>query len=102
MKQRIFRTLSLALCLALCLGLVPARAAEVVNSGTCGENLTWSLNSEGELRISGAGPMPDFSAYKNGGAPWYDNKAQIVSVVVEEGVTAIGDYAFTSVPPWRK
>lgn len=92
MKQRIFRALSLVLCLALCLGLVPARAAEVVDSGTCGENLTWSLNSEGELRISGAGPMPDYGNYN--GTPWYPHREEITSVVIGEGITRVGSRSF--------
>lgn len=93
MKQRAFRILSLVLCLGLCLGLVPARAAEVVDSGTCGENLTWSLNSEGELRIRGTGPMPDFTDYGRS-APWSGYRSSITSAVIEEGITHAGNAAF--------
>ena len=59
-------------------------------SGTCGENLTWDLTN-GVLTISGTGAMNDYSY---GGAPWYDNCENISQVVINDGVTSIGDYAF--------
>lgn len=67
-----------------------------IKSGSCGENLTWSLNNYGLLTISGTGDMNDFPMY---GADWhlYQNYGDgILSVVVEEGVTGIGEYAFVS------
>jgi len=60
-------------------------------SGMCGENLTWELNDSGTLTISGTGAMYDYAA---GAAPWYDQRDQIINVVVSEGVTTIGEYAF--------
>lgn len=49
--------------------IVNAQAAEIVDSGTCGENVTWTLDSAGTLTISGTGLMKD---YINGNlAPWY-------------------------------
>jgi len=68
-----------------------AQAAEIVKSGTCGENLTWVLDSDGTLTISGTGDMQDFSSH---GAPWYAQRKKITSLVIEEGVTGIGDRAF--------
>jgi hypothetical protein len=64
-------------------------------SGTCGENLTWSLDlSTGTLTIGGTGPMTDW--YNPLDVPWYNYRAQIKSVVVDGGVTGIGGYAFYS------
>ena len=48
-------------------------------SGTCGDNLTWELDSEGTLTISGTGKMAD-RGY-SGGAPWGKN-AQIKNVIM--------------------
>ncbi|MBE6801796.1 MAG: hypothetical protein E7530_02800 [Ruminococcaceae bacterium] len=62
--------------------------AKAANSGTCGENLTWTLDDNGTLTISGTGDMTNFSSPST--APWSD----VTSVVMEEGVTTIGDYAF--------
>ena len=65
MKQRIGRMeRSLEMLLAvlqvmLLLAAVPARAADdVVDGGSCGDNLTWTLDSAGTLTISGTGDMP--------------------------------------------
>ena len=65
-------------------------------SGTCRDNLTWNLDSNGVLTVSGRGDMymnnhsPSQASY-----PWQDNyKEQITSVVVEEGVTSVGYEAF--------
>ena len=66
-------------------------ANSVIASGSCGENLTWSLNEAGKMTISGFGPMDD---YADGTAPWFDHAASIISLTVEEGVTSIGAYAF--------
>lgn len=57
-------------------------------SGTCGENLVWTMEN-GILTISGTGKMPDF---KLGSAPWHNNT--IVDCIIEEGVTSIGQSAF--------
>lgn len=67
-------------------------------SGTCGDNLTWKVE-EGVLTISGTGDMYDYEAYK---APWYSLASSITSVVLEEGVASIGEYAFYSHSAIRK
>ena len=71
---------------------VAALEAGVVASGTCGENLTWVLDEDGVLRISGNGAMPGYST--SSVAPWYSKRTKITSVVVEPGVTNVGNYAF--------
>lgn len=64
----------------------------VVQQGTCGTNLKWQLNKEGVLTISGTGTMKNYT-YKSE-MPWYKYINDIQSVVIEDGVTSIGDYAF--------
>ena len=67
----------------------------IVGSGTCGTNVNWSLNCDGVLTISGSGAMKDYNL--NNGvttAPWKVHVTSIRSVVIGEGVTKIGDYAF--------
>ncbi|MCR5664988.1 MAG: leucine-rich repeat protein [Oscillospiraceae bacterium] len=66
-------------------------------SGTCGKNLTWTLDDEGKMTISGTGDMWDFEQYfwdYSDIAPWYDYRDLITSVVVNEGATSIGEHAF--------
>ena len=83
------------LILAFSTLLLPAHAEEIL-SGTCGENLTWTLDDKGTLTISGTGEM-DFS--NSDGKPWFDRDAwgylNIVTVVIEEGVTSICRDAFS-------
>ncbi|MBQ6329509.1 MAG: leucine-rich repeat domain-containing protein [Kiritimatiellae bacterium] len=66
-------------------------------SGTCGENLTWTLSGS-TLTISGTGAMYDYEGPWNGewtddASPWAGNTG-ITSVVIGDGVTSIGDFAF--------
>ena len=71
---------------------VKAEAADAANSGSCGENLTWSLDSDGLLTISGTGDMTDYHYWDDSYAPW--KGASVKSVVISDGVTSIGSYAF--------
>ena len=84
----------LALLAAVCGLLTFSAAAEsaVVESGTCGENLTWTLDAAGTLTVSGTGAMEDFSY--SGGTPWHQSRSSIKAVVIESGVTSIGEEAF--------
>lgn len=85
--------------LAVVLLAMPAQAEEF--SGTCGENLTWNFDqSTGTLTISGEGAMEDypFSALEEYKAPWYTFRDMIKTVVIEPGVTDIGDCAFLENP----
>ncbi len=67
------------------------RALGIVDSGTCGEKLTWKLDNIGTLTISGTGEMYCWSYNE---MPWYEHRADIGSVIIESGVTSIGDTAF--------
>ena len=60
-------------------------------SGTCGTNLTWVLECDSTLRISGTGSMTNFG---NSSQPWKNISHLIKHVVIGEGVTTIGNYAF--------
>ena len=62
--------------------------------GIDGDNLTWELAADGTLTIRGTGAMPDARFYSD--YPWASHvrHTDIRSVVIEEGVTNIGNYAF--------
>ena len=70
----------------------------VVDSGFCGytedHNVTWKLDSNGTLTISGTGWTADWSIYSGKSAPWFDKRDCIKQVVVESGVRSIGNFAF--------
>ena len=62
-----------------------------IDSGTCGD-LQWLLSDDNILTISGEGRIPDYSGTNL--APWYAYHKQIKGLVLEEGVTAVGSFAF--------
>ena len=86
------RCISLLLVLCLLLSVAPITAHAVTDSGTCGENLTWTLSDDGVLTISGTGKMNDYDY--NEFAPWLGDYNEITTIVIEDGVTSIGNYAF--------
>ena len=63
----------------------------IVASGTCGADVTWGLDTEGTLLISGKG---DMYSYHSSGSPWLNWSNSIRKVVIEEGVTSVGGMAF--------
>ena len=98
MKKRL---LSFVLAVLMIASLLPATAlaADIVDSGTCGaegdgSNLTWTLDSEGLLTISGTGAMKGYSDVYYNCAPWKYREIKIKKVVIDNGVTSIGAYAF--------
>ena len=66
-----------------CLFIEKVKASEIVESGSCGENVTYTLDSEGTLTISGTGEIK-YVSYIN----------SVKNVVIINGVTSIGDSAF--------
>jgi len=66
------------------------RQEETVKSGTCGANLTWTL-ADDVLTISGTGDMAMYDD-KEDLAPW--RSYSFSSVVITDGVTSIGRFAF--------
>lgn len=93
----------MAVCLAGSVGFMPeniipvvsmAASAKTIDSGTLGENLTWVFDNSWTLTISGTGDMADF--FDDNDAPWYSEKAAINRVVIEDGVTSIGKWAFSN------
>ena len=103
MKKRL---ISLLLAFSMMLTFLPAGAVSAFaeeNSHTynCGENVTATLspNSDGEdtytLTITGNGPMANYDRYitssNNSYAPWYEKIQNITQLIVEGGVTTLGD-----------
>ena len=61
---------------------------------TAGENVRYNfILSNGTLEISGSGNMNNYSL-PNSDAPWYSYKSFIETVVIDDGVTSIGAFAF--------
>ncbi len=82
----------LAIILSLMIFLMPITVLAVNSSGACGDNLAWEFDSSTNvLTVSGNGDMKSFSASN---PPWDSFKAEIESVVIADGITSLGSYAF--------
>ena len=82
-----------------------AAVGDVIDSGTCGDNLTWTLTENGEaditltsgtytsltLTITGTGAMYDFTSSTR---PWRDYLDRVTKLVLPDGITHIGNHAF--------
>ena len=63
-------------------------------TGPAGNNITYRLSGEDfecELVLSGYGPMNDFVEE---GTPWEEESLDVKSIIIEDGITSIGNYAF--------
>ena len=72
--------------------LLPCRA--FAQGGTTGP-LTWNISGN-TLTISGNGAMPDYDNDNDDFAPWYPYRTSISSIVIEDGVSCIGNWAFAA------
>lgn len=75
----------------LLITLLVSLSAYAEKSGICGDNLEWKLTDEGVLTITGTGEMQDWNDYSS---PWYENES-VKQVIIGDGVTTIGDWAFS-------
>ncbi|MBQ7983820.1 MAG: leucine-rich repeat domain-containing protein [Clostridia bacterium] len=97
----------LTLCLLLSVFLMTSCADEnnpsviehPLYSGTCGDHLTWTLQG-GVLTVSGTGDIYSYIVtvddVHHGSPPWEDHTDLIQSIVIEDGVSCIGAYAFSN------
>ena len=67
-------------------------SANAEKSGTCGANLKWHLTDNGVLAITGKGRMYDYSFFDDE-SPWA--KYKIKQIIIGDGVTTIGNRAFS-------
>lgn len=89
--KRFTKLIVLMISAVMLLG-VAALPVAAANSGSCGENLTWTFE-DGILTIRGEGEMTDYPGVSPTSlAPWVD--LPVTGIVVEEGVTSLGKRAF--------
>ena len=80
-------------------------AAEIIASGNCGEgywgdaekyvfgdSVTWTLDSDGVLTVSGNGAIVSDEEFRQPG--WHAYRKGVKSVIISEGITSIGYAAF--------
>ena len=98
MKKKV---VSLLLAICLVAGILPlASASGTEQSGKCGPSATYTLDGNGLLTIKGTGEMDDYTSSElEKPAPWragssFGTQTSVKRVVIEPGITKIGDYAF--------
>ena len=85
-RKAMSRAISLLLAVVLLAGVLPAVPASAAgSSGSCGQNATWTLE-DGVLTISGKGSIDS--------RPWYEYRDEITAVVIQSGITKIGEKSF--------
>ena len=90
MKKRIL-SIILTICMIMSAFAAMSVTASAAASGECGDDLTWTFNhDDGTLTISGTGDMWDNDYL----SPWYIFCKSILSIIIEDGVTSIGDSVF--------
>lgn len=88
------RFLGILITLALLIGVFTITASAAVVEGTCGDNAKWKYDdTTNTLTIFGKGAMTDYSSSSS--LPWYDYRNVVTTVVVERGITHIGNYSFS-------
>lgn len=77
------------------ISLLSADLEEVIASGAVNDTINWTYTYDGyktyTLTISGTGAMPDYASW---GTPWNSYISKITSIVIEDGITRIGNNAF--------
>ena len=92
--RKTYKILSVILVVLMIFSIMPITASAYTYSGTCGDNLTWVFDDfTCTLTISGTSAMYDYDYYSS---PWKYYQDSIKTVVIEDGVTTIGNYAFYS------
>ncbi len=107
-KKRLYSTLCAWLFSALAIGgnisAMPLMPENILTAsayltgpaeGKCGENAVWTLDSSGKLTITGTGAIDVFS-YSD--SNWDRYAKNIKEVVIEKGITEIGNYTFSNYP----
>lgn len=73
-----------------------AQLANAIDTGSCGMNASWTITGADNdllLTISGSGTTYDYSEST---LPWAAKRSKIKQVIVNTGITSIGDYFFYS------
>lgn len=94
MKKTFKRVVSILFSIILCVttSMSSYMVADAYN--VPGNNLKYTLDSEGTLTITGTGAMFDFIKVGTRVRPWSKDTEKIKKVVIGEGVTSVGQYAF--------
>ena len=93
--KKMNKILAIILAILMIISIIPITAsAATPTSGKCGDNLTWSYNETSyTLTISGTGDMYDYATTGHA-APWNSYDEDVCTVILDDRITSIGDWAF--------
>ncbi|MBQ2680067.1 MAG: leucine-rich repeat protein [Firmicutes bacterium] len=88
-----------ALAVAVIMAFLVLPVCAFAETGICGENAQWALTPDGTLTISGTGSIKDYKATYtgeaiDGAAPWIEHRDRVREIVIQDGITKIGEYSF--------
>lgn len=92
MKKIIALTLTITILLSMAFSVYADDT--VLDSGSCGANLTYTIDSNGNLIIDGSGAT-DTYAVSGPLAPWYSHNDIIKTIQIGSNVTSIDAFAFS-------
>jgi len=87
--KKTFKILTMTFCFCMVAFTVKTTAQTIIDQGTCGSDLTWILTDDYTLTISGSGEM-------NEGTPWLPHRDKIKTLIINDGVTSIGQESFVA------
>ena len=65
-----------------------------VKTFQCGDDCTATLDENGVMRVSGTGKMWGYNSETRYHTPWINDASKIKSLIVDDGITNVGKYAF--------
>lgn len=98
--KKLFPALFALMMMSCIFAMLSVTSYAANESGQCGDNVYWEMDGNDNLRIYGTGDMYDYTCFEDGyiwhtDSPWYGKI--INSLVVENGVTSVGDNSFRSI-----
>ena len=82
-------------------------SAKIVNTGKCGDNITWTYYEDYSLVFSGTGAMQEYYDdiwYQptNVLIPWHSYSPFVQEIIIEEGITSVSAFAFIDCKACKK
>ncbi|MBR6643570.1 MAG: leucine-rich repeat protein [Lachnospiraceae bacterium] len=67
-------------------------ADPILYSGVCGDQVEWTFSTNGTLTLKGIGAT--YNYHSGNVPPWYEYASEIKNIVIEEGVSVLGNFIF--------
>lgn len=92
MKKIMKKIINVFMVVLMILSLSTLSIVKAEEEGLCGNNVYWSVSNDGTLTIKGSGDMNDYFYPRD--LPYFNKATDIKKIIIEDGVTKIGNSAF--------